>query len=49
MEENKHDKIDEQLQQKQNSLIERNTKITIWLGAGAILAQIIDTIVQLLK
>ncbi len=51
MEENntQHDKIDEQLQKRQNNLIERNTRITIWLGVGAIVAQLLDTVIQLLK
>lgn len=45
----RHNRTDEQLQQEQNALIERNTKITIWLGISAIIAQIIDTVAHLLK
>ena len=44
-----HQQIDEKLQNKQNTLIERNTKITIVLGLGAILAQLLEVIINILK
>lgn len=44
-----HNQTDEELQLQQNSLIERNTKITILLGILAIVVQILDTIINLLK
>lgn len=43
-----HHRRDESFQIKQNSLIERNTRITILLGIIAILAQLLEVIVSLL-
>jgi hypothetical protein len=43
-----YQKNDEKLQKEQNDLIHRNTKITIIIGAIAILAQIAEVIVSLL-
>ena len=43
-----HNQTDEELQKKQNNLIERNTKITIWIGVGAIIAQLLQTLVDII-
>ena len=43
-----HEQTDERLQEKQNDLIEKNTRITIILGVLAVLAQVADTIVNII-
>lgn len=43
-----HNQTDEELQKKQNNLIERNTKITIWIGVGAIIAQLLQTLIDII-
>ena len=42
-----HNQTDEALQKRQNALIEKNTRITILLGGLAILAQLLDTLINL--
>ena len=42
-----HNETDEVLQKTQNDLISWNTKITIFLGVGAIVAQLLDTLINI--
>jgi hypothetical protein len=44
-----YQKEDIKLQEKQNDLIKFNTKITIILGAGAIIAQLIEVLINLIR
>lgn len=44
-----YQKQDQKLQKEQNDLILKNTKWAIWLGVFAILAQLLEVIVSLLK
>lgn len=44
-----HFETDEILQKRQNSLISRNTKVTVVLGVAALLAELIQIVVEILK